>query len=155
MRGRPRIDHDDVVASGIQLERRGQPERSPANDGDRTATCHAVSRAAGRIGTSSIVRRPGESAGASAEDAAYSIWSSQVRFLGVGAMLIGGVWTLISLRHSLVSGIRSGIRAERGNGGEAIPATERDLPMRFILIGLVIFVLPLMGCTRPLSATGW
>jgi putative OPT family oligopeptide transporter len=26
----------------------------------------------------------------------------------------------------------------------AIPATERDLPMRFILIGLVLFVLPLM-----------
>ena len=85
-----------------------------------------------------------ELAGASAEDAAYGIWSAQIRYLGVGAMLIGGVWTLISLRHSLVSGIRSGIHADRGNGGEAIPATERDLPMRFILIGLVIFVLPLM-----------
>jgi len=54
------------------------------------------------------------------------------------------VWTLISLRHSLVSGIRSGIHAERGNGGEAIPATERDIPMRFILAGLILFALPLM-----------
>jgi putative OPT family oligopeptide transporter len=83
-------------------------------------------------------------AGASAEDAAYGIWSAQIRYLGVGAMLIGGVWTLISLRKSLVSGIRSGLNAERGSGGEAVPATERDLPMRFILIGLVLFVLPLM-----------
>jgi putative OPT family oligopeptide transporter len=58
-----------------------------------------------------------ELAGATAEDAAYGIWSAQIRYLGVGAMLIGGVWTLISLRHSLVSGIKSGIHAERGNGG--------------------------------------
>jgi putative OPT family oligopeptide transporter len=85
-----------------------------------------------------------ELAGASAEDAAFGIWSAQIRYLGVGAMLTGGVWTLISLRHSLVSGIRSGINAERGNGGDSIPTTERDLPMRFILIGLVIFVIPLM-----------
>ena len=83
-------------------------------------------------------------AGASAEDAAFSIWSAQIRFLGVGAMLIGGVWTLISLRHSLVSGIRSGLHAERENGGEEVPATERDIPMRYILIGVIVFALPLM-----------
>ena len=84
-------------------------------------------------------------AGAGAEDAAYGIWSAQVRYLGVGAMLIGGVWTLISLRKSLFSGIRSGLNAERADArGEKVPDTERDLPMRFILIGLVIFVIPLM-----------
>jgi putative OPT family oligopeptide transporter len=85
-----------------------------------------------------------ELAGASAEDAAYGIWSAQIRYLGVGAMLIGGVWTLISLRQSLFSGIRSGLHSERGDVGEAVPATERDLPMRFILIGVVLFVLPLL-----------
>jgi len=85
-----------------------------------------------------------ELAGAGAEDAAYAIWSSQIRYLGVGAMLIGGIWTLFSLRNSLLSGIRSGIHAERNSGEEAIPATERDIPMRLIMIGLVIFVLPLL-----------
>jgi putative OPT family oligopeptide transporter len=83
-------------------------------------------------------------AGATAEDAAYAIWSTQVRYLGVGAMLIGGVWTLFSLRHSLVSGIRSGLNAERGSDKTAIPATERDIPMKFILLGLIVFTLPLM-----------
>ena len=85
-----------------------------------------------------------ELAGAGAEDAAYAIWSSQIRYLGVGAMLIGGIWTLFSLRNSLLSGIKSGIHAERNSGEEAIPATERDIPMRFIMIGLIIFVIPLM-----------
>jgi uncharacterized oligopeptide transporter (OPT) family protein len=85
-----------------------------------------------------------ELAGASAEDAAYAIWSTQVRFLGVGAMLIGGVWTLFSLRKSLVTGIKAGLMVDHSAGGAAVPATERDLPMRYILIGTVVFVLPLL-----------
>ncbi|MGI9225233.1 MAG: OPT family oligopeptide transporter [Woeseiaceae bacterium] len=85
-----------------------------------------------------------ELAGASAEDAAYAIWSTQVRFLGVGAMLIGGVWTLFSLRKSLVTGIKAGLMVDHSASGTAVPATERDLPMRYILIGTVVFVLPLL-----------
>ena len=85
-----------------------------------------------------------ELAGAGAEDAAYTIWSTQIRYLGVGAMLIGGIWTLFSLRSSLLSGIRSGLSAERNSDKVAIPATERDIPMRLIVIGLVLFVMPLM-----------
>jgi len=83
-------------------------------------------------------------AGASAEDAAFAIWSAKVRYLGVGAMLVGGIWTLFSLRKSLVSGIRSGIAAARKGSGEAIAETERDLPMKWMLIALVAFVLPLL-----------
>ncbi|MGA8203768.1 MAG: oligopeptide transporter, OPT family [Woeseiaceae bacterium] len=83
-------------------------------------------------------------AGSGAEDAAYAIWSAQVRYLGVGAMLIGGVWTLISLRKSLVSGIRSGLGTGDGPAGGEVPRTERDIPMRQILIGTVVFVLPLL-----------
>lgn len=85
-----------------------------------------------------------ELAGASAEDAAYAIWSTQVRFLGVGAMLIGGVWTLFSLRKSLVTGIKAGLMVDHSASGTAVPATDRDLPMRYILIGTVVFVLPLL-----------
>lgn len=46
---------------------------------------------------------------ASSTDAAFAIWSAKMRYLGVGAMLIGGVWTLISLRKSLLSGVKSGL----------------------------------------------
>jgi putative OPT family oligopeptide transporter len=84
-----------------------------------------------------------ELAGASAEDAAGLIWSRQVRYLGVGAMLIGGLWTLFSLRRSLVSGIRSGFAAARARGAEGLPHTERDIPMKWILAGLLVFTLPL------------
>ena len=84
-------------------------------------------------------------AGASAEDAAGAIWSTQIRYLGVGAMLTGGVWTLFSLRKSLVSGIRSGLAVHGGGAGNELPTTERDIPMRIILIGTILFVLPLLA----------
>jgi len=80
-----------------------------------------------------------------AEDAAGVIWSAQIRYLGVGAMLVGGIWTLISLRGSLLSGVRSGLAATRAGVATVVEETERDLPMKAVLIGLVVFTLPLAG----------
>jgi putative OPT family oligopeptide transporter len=80
----------------------------------------------------------------SAADAAYMMWSSQIRYLGVGAMLLGGVWTLISLRKSIMSGIRSGLAVARSGSARNVPDTERDLPMKAVLIGILLFTLPLL-----------
>jgi len=82
-------------------------------------------------------------AAGSAEDAAYALWSAQIRYLGVGAMLVGGVWALISIRQSLLSGIRSGLAAARAGAGQVVAHTERDLPMNAILVGTLLFTLPL------------
>ena len=84
-------------------------------------------------------------AGASAEDAAGAIWSAQIRYLGVGAMLVGGVWALISIRESLLSGIKSGLAAARAGAGSVVAHTEQDLPMKAILIGTLLFTLPLFA----------
>jgi len=83
--------------------------------------------------------------GMGAEDAAGLIWSKQIRYLGVGAMLVGGIWTLISLRSSLLSGVRSGLAATRAGAAKIVAHTEQDLPMKGVLIGLVVFTLPLAG----------
>ena len=84
-------------------------------------------------------------AGAGAEEVAGAIWSAKIRYLGVGAMLVGGVWTLFSLRKSLLSGVRSGIAAARaGSGHGHLPHTERDLPMKWMLVALAAFVVPLL-----------
>ena len=85
-------------------------------------------------------------AGKSAAEAAAIIRGEKIRYLGVGAMLIGGIWTLFSLRKSLLSGVKSGIAAARaGSGGADVAETERDLPMKWMLIALVLFVLPLLA----------
>jgi putative OPT family oligopeptide transporter len=89
--------------------------------------------------------------GLSATDAAAALWSQQIRFLGVGAMLIGGLWTLVSLRSSLLAGISSGFAATRRARANAaagtavdVPDTERDMPMKFVLGGVLAVSLPLM-----------
>ena len=84
-------------------------------------------------------------AGAPAADAAFAIWSAKIRFLGVGAMLVGGVWTLFSLRKSLLAGIRSGFAAARKGAAQGGQETDRDLPMKWMLVALVLFVLPLLA----------
>ena len=83
-------------------------------------------------------------AGAGAEDIAGAIWSAKIRYLGVGAMLIGGAWTLFSLRKSLLSGVKSGIAAARAGSNADVAETERDLPMKWLLAALVAFVVPLL-----------
>ncbi|MGH8244667.1 MAG: OPT family oligopeptide transporter, partial [Steroidobacteraceae bacterium] len=82
--------------------------------------------------------------GLSAADAAGLIWSRQVRYIGVGAMLIGGLWSLWSLRKSLLSGIRTGMKMTGGSAA-GVPHTERDLPMKAVMSGIVLFVLPIFA----------
>ena len=84
-------------------------------------------------------------AAASSTEAAFAIWGAKMRYLGVGAMLIGGIWTLISLRKSLLNGVKSGFAAARKSGGPVLAHTERDLPMKWMLVALVVFVLPLLA----------
>jgi len=82
--------------------------------------------------------------GGNAADIGTAIWSAKVRYLGVGTMLIGGIWTLFSLRKSLLSGIKSGLAAARKGSTGPVAETDRDLPMKWMLIALLLFVLPLL-----------
>ena len=93
-------------------------------------------------------------AGLPAEDIAGLVWSKQIRYLGVGAMLVGGLWALVSLRHSLASGIKSGLAAARASAaGVAVAHTEQDLPMKSVLIGIVLFTLPLLALYQAIVGT--
>jgi len=82
-------------------------------------------------------------------DIAWNIWTTKIRYLGVGAMAVGGLWALISIRESLVEAVVGGLRASgRPGEGDAPPEideTERDVPMRVVLAGVAACVLPIAG----------
>ncbi|MEJ2130077.1 MAG: oligopeptide transporter, OPT family [Gammaproteobacteria bacterium] len=82
------------------------------------------------------------SAGAAPADLAFAVWTSKIRYLGVGAMLVGGIWALISMRASLISGVRSGLQRVSTASGE-YDHTAHDTPMRFVLIATALFVIPI------------
>ncbi len=85
----------------------------------------------------------GLTSSACAEVTAQILRGAQIRFLGVGAMLVGGLWALITLRSSIVSGVKSGLAAARAGSNAMIAHTERDLPMKWVMLGTVLFTVPL------------
>ncbi|MEJ6013547.1 oligopeptide transporter, OPT family [Corynebacterium sp. H127] len=58
-----------------------------------------------------------------------STFSSDVRFVGAGAMAIAAVWTLIKIIGPIVSGIKSSLVSSRDRrSGQTVDITERDIP---------------------------
>ncbi len=85
----------------------------------------------------------GESFTATGSDLAWQLWSTRIRYLGVGAMLVGGLWALWGMRAALVSGLRQAGKATQLEAGE-------DLPRKALLILLVILVVPMFLLYRHL-----
>ncbi|MGB2861829.1 MAG: oligopeptide transporter, OPT family [Sedimentisphaerales bacterium] len=80
-----------------------------------------------------------------AVDYAGRIWSKRTRYLGVGGMLLGGLWTIFAMRKSLFSGIASGLRAYKQvtDGEKTIARTEKDMSMKWVLILIIASIIPL------------
>ena len=56
---------------------------------------------------------------------AEELWSTKIRYVGVGAMVVGGVATILKVRGSLVDAVK--IITERRGSTEEAPATERNI----------------------------
>ena len=84
-------------------------------------------------------------------DAVWTLWGTQIRYAGVGAMVVGGIASLFRVRHGLVEAVREITRRRSGLDGSADPADQdRDIPskailalsgMAVLLIGVVYYVL--------------
>lgn len=80
-------------------------------------------------------------------DAAEAVWDEQIRYLGVGAMAVGGVWALLSVVRPMVTSIRSSIsavRAARSGEGADVPRTERDIPANWLGYGTLVMAAPVL-----------
>lgn len=81
-----------------------------------------------------------------AVEAATTLWSDRIRYLGVGAMCVGGLWALIQLRNQLLTGVLSGLRAlKEEKGGISILRTDRDIPMAWVIALSAFAVIPLFA----------
>ena len=85
------------------------------------------------------------------------IWKSHIRYVGIGAMLIGGLWTLFQLRGSLWAGLHRAVtRASRVRHAHAVELrTERDAPLPWIVIPFVLTLIPMaMIYTEAVGSVG-
>jgi putative OPT family oligopeptide transporter len=77
--------------------------------------------------------------------AAHILWTQHIRYMGVGTMLVGGVWTLICLMKPVVQSLKTSwlsIRSARLGGGVELPRTERDIPLTTVIWLLVALMIP-------------
>ena len=76
-------------------------------------------------------------------DSAWDIWNSKIRYLGVGAMVVGGVWSLIKLFKPLIDGVRASLNALKDNSSDKeVPLEEKDMPINYVGIALLAFLVP-------------
>ncbi|MDP6334120.1 MAG: oligopeptide transporter, OPT family [Candidatus Poseidoniaceae archaeon] len=71
----------------------------------------------------------------------YTIWAEQIRYVGVGAMVVGGLYTLWSMRKTIITGILKAIKSKTSDDSELL-RTEIDLPMNkvFIFSGILVLI---------------
>jgi putative OPT family oligopeptide transporter len=82
--------------------------------------------------------------GADVSDIVSSTFSTEVRFVGAGAIAVGAVWTLLKILGPIVRGIRAAAVSSRARrGGGTVELTERDLPIRIVGGTIVVALVPI------------
>ena len=74
-------------------------------------------------------------------DFAWETWSSQIRYMGVGAMIVGGAWSIINVAGGIVSGLRQTLNRTMKDAAAGDDPQQRDISPRIIgaLLLLTVF----------------
>jgi len=82
--------------------------------------------------------------GAITMDVANTIWSTQIRYLGVGAMVVGGLWSVVKLFRPLINGVKASLNAHRAaDRGVEMKSTEQDISIKWVIGIVAISSIPL------------
>ncbi len=74
-----------------------------------------------------------------AHDALNVLWENHMRYLGIGGMLFAGVWTFTKLIRPLLKSIVTSLRQfAQQHPTETLIRTEQDIPMPYILMGILL-----------------
>jgi putative OPT family oligopeptide transporter len=89
------------------------------------------------------------------------IWSSYIRPIGAGAVAMAGLITLVRTLPTIVSALTAGlkdVRAQRAGTAPQEGRQERDLPIKFVLVGSVVLLVMIWALLTfkpiPGAATG-
>lgn len=75
-----------------------------------------------------------------ANGGAAAIWSTYVKYIGAGAIATGGIISLIKSLPLIITTFRDSMKSMKGGMSAGKARTDQDLPMNFILLGIVAMV---------------
>jgi len=84
--------------------------------------------------------------GTSLDDFIGDVFVHKVRFIGAGTIGIAAIWTLLRIIGPIIAGIRGALAANRerkAGRGEALPITERDIPIGIVTACILISMIPI------------
>lgn len=102
------------------------------------------------VGWSIVLPMLGHFYGVPKESSAYlsamDLWSQHLRFVGVGVMLVGGIWTLCRLLRPVMEGLKLSFVAlkQKAQDANLIPRTERDISITWVMGLTVVFSILLL-----------
>ncbi|RMG04747.1 MAG: oligopeptide transporter, OPT family [Acidobacteria bacterium] len=82
-----------------------------------------------------------------AEMSASQIRSSYILYMGAGAVAMAGIISLVRSAPIIWHGIRAGIsdlKINSGNNLTDLPRTERDIPMKWVIAGIIALIAAIM-----------
>jgi putative OPT family oligopeptide transporter len=85
-------------------------------------------------------------AGTSLDDWIGDIFVHKVRFIGAGTIGVAAIWTLLRIIGPIIAGVSGAIAANRerkAGRGEALPLTERDIPIGTVTAVILISMIPI------------
>ncbi len=78
-------------------------------------------------------------------DGVWYLWSTQIRYMGVGAMVVGGLWSIVKVSRSIARGFRDAVRGLVEGTSSSVTRTEADLEPNRVGVGLAITSLLVFG----------
>ncbi len=72
----------------------------------------------------------------------FYIWSHYVKYIGVGAMLVGGLYTIFKLRNNLADGIKEAITGIKSGHTSTKKRTDKDLNPKYVFLMIGILIIP-------------
>ena len=73
----------------------------------------------------------------------FKIWGDQIRYIGVGAMLVGGLYAIWSIRTNLVDSIREAVIGIKGGQVDTKKRTDQDISYKLIFMLIVVMIIPI------------
>ena len=90
-----------------------------------------------------IVLATGIPTGMEPIDGFFYIWGEYVRYIGVGAMVVGGLYTIFKLRSNLAEGLKEAVAGIKGGQTATKERTDEDLNFKRVFLMIAILTIPI------------
>ena len=81
----------------------------------------------------------------------FKIWGDQIRYIGVGAMLVGGLYAIWSIRMNLVDSVREAVIGLKGGKVDTKKRTDKDISYKLVFMLIVVMIIPIFLLYQYLS----